>query len=127
MKTKLTPAGFDARRHLRILKAILIATNSFVLFMYASIFFIFADMPFVAVEQLKVIGNSMGWATGFGVCFSFLIFAGDGLTYLVRQRKQVKFTNGTGTPAATPNYNSAPRLIMDMPARAMDNFNARNN
>jgi hypothetical protein len=122
MKTKSAPTGFDARRHLRILKALVIAANAFVLFMYASLFFVFADMPFVLTDELRMIGNSMAWATGFGIGFSFLIFVGDGLVYLVRHRKQVKFPAAT---AASADYSSTPTLIIGMPP-AIDNFKASN-
>ena len=124
MKIKSASAGFDARRHLKILKAILIATNSFVLFMYASIFFVFADMPFNAIDELKNIGNAMAWATGFGLGFSFLIFAGDGITYLVKNRRKVKFPAST---AQTPDYAATGALIIDMHAAPMDNLKASNN
>jgi hypothetical protein len=121
MKTKSVPHGFDARRHLRILKALVIAANAFVLFMYAALFFIFADMPFVITDELKMIANFMAWATGFGIGFGFLIFAGDGLTWLIRNRKRAKFPAGTD---ANPGYSSTTTLIIDMPA-AMDNFKAQ--
>jgi hypothetical protein len=114
MKTKSTPTGFDARRHLRILKAIVITTNVFVLFMYASLFFIFADMPFNAMDELRNIGNSLGWATGFGIGFSFLIFAGDGISWWVRNRKQVKYPTVT-TNSAADNFPAPTPLMIKRP------------
>ena len=118
MKAKSTPGGFDAKRHLRILKAILITINSCVLFMYASLFFIFADMSFNAMDELKNIGNSLGWATGFGIGLSFLIFAGDGITYLIRNRRQVKYPTINGTSQAEHNYPVTP-LMLQRPAGAV--------
>jgi hypothetical protein len=115
--------GFDARRHLKILKALVIAANLFVLFMYASLFFVFADMPFVLVDELKMIANFMAWATGFGIGFGFLIFAGDGLSWLIRNRKRVKFPAGT---TASPDYSSTTALIIDMHP-PIDKFEASNN
>jgi hypothetical protein len=136
MKTKSTttgpkdfPGSFHARYHLKILKALVITTNLFVLFMYASVFFIFADMPFDAKEELKVIGNSMAWATGFGVGFSFLIFAGDGLIYITRNRKRVKYPTVTKSTTVTVSHNyPVPRpLIIKGPTSAMVNPEFSNN
>ena len=126
MKTKST-TGFDARRHLRILKAILLTTNLMVLFMYASLFFVFADMPFNAMDELNVIGSALGWATGFAIGFSFLIFAGDGITYLIRNRKRVKFPTVTGTSAVNQDFTSATPLIINRPPGAMVNPEFSNN
>lgn len=119
MKTKSTPAGFDAKRHLRILKAILITTNVCVLFMYASLFFIFADMPFDAKDELRNIGNSLGWATGFGIGFSFLIFAADGISYLIRNRKQVKYPTISSSSADGHDDYPVTPLILQRPAGAV--------
>ena len=112
MKTKSTPAGFDAKRHLRILKALLIATNVFVLFMYASLFFIFADMPFNLMDELKVMGNALGWATGFGIAFSFILFAGDGIMYWIRSRKRDKYPTISRVTSAGHNFPSPTPLII---------------
>jgi hypothetical protein len=114
MKRKSNHAGFNAKRHLGILKAILISTNSCVLFMYASLFFIFADMPFNAMDELRNLGNSLGWATGFAIGFSFLIFAGDGISYLIRNRKRVKYPALQDSAATGHNYPSP--LMLQRPA-----------
>jgi hypothetical protein len=113
MKTKSATAGkkdsfkrFNARYHLKILKALLISTNLFVLFMYASLFFIFADMPFNLMDELKVMANSLGWATGFGIAFSFILFAADGIMCWIHNRKRVKYPTissaGHHYPPPTP-------------------------
>jgi hypothetical protein len=134
MKTKSTSTGpkafngsFNARYHLKILKASVFATNLFVLFMYASVFFIFADMPFDAKQELKVIGNSMGWATGFGIGFSFLIFAGDGLSWLIRNRKRVKSPTVKESATISHNYPITTPLILKGPTAAMVNPEFSNN
>jgi len=127
MKTTSTPDGFDAKSHLRILKAILITTNVCVLFMYASLFFIFADMPFNAMDELRNVGNSMAWATGFGIGFSFLIFAGDGIGYLIYNRKRAKYPTVNESTTANHNYPVATPLIIKGPTAAMVNPEFSNN
>ncbi len=127
MNTKYFPAGFDARRHLQILKATLITMNTGVLLIYACLLLIFSEMPFVALDQLTVIVNSMAWATGIGVGICSLLFAADGIAYLIRNRKQVKFKTGRSAPEANADYSSASALVIDMNFSAGDDFSAGSN
>ena len=90
MNNKLTAGGFDHRQHLYILKILVITTNLICLFLYAFMHVIFYDIPFVLQDELLIVLNLAGWATGAAVALSFILFAVDGLSYIIRHRKQFK-------------------------------------
>ena len=92
MNQKINHSGFDARRHLPVLKTFLLTANLVVLFIYGYLRLAFYDLPFAPMEELAEVGKLMVWATLFAVSLSFILFASDGLAYLYRNRKQVKFT-----------------------------------
>ena len=94
MNPKINQSGFDARRHLPVLKTFLLTANLVVLFIYGYMLLAFYDLPSVPMEELPVVGNLMAWATLFAVSLSFILFTCDGLAYIYRNRKQVKFTSG---------------------------------
>jgi len=66
---------------------------------------IFYDLPFVMQEELLIALKIIGWSTGIAIGFSFIIFAVDGLVYLIRNRKLFGFPKivHVTEPAANKN------------------------
>ncbi|MEO6254958.1 MAG: hypothetical protein ABIO79_16725 [Ferruginibacter sp.] len=97
---------FHHKIHLLILRRLVIFANIFGLSTYIFLRMIFYDLPFVLQEELVLLLNVAGWATGIAVAISFIIFAVDGLIYMIRQRKQFKFLGMVQVPEPQINKNS---------------------
>ena len=93
MNTTSNRPPFHHKRHLYILRRLAIAANLVCLSTYILLRIIFYDLPFVFGEELVILLKIIGWATGTAVALSFLIFAVDGIAYLIRYRKQIKFSH----------------------------------
>lgn len=106
MKSKITQRGFDQKLHLHILKSLVISANMLCFLTYAFLHVVFYDIPFVLQEELLIALKLLGLATGTAVAVSFLLFAGEGLTYLIRHRKLFKFHDTVRVPKALVNSNS---------------------
>lgn len=105
MEKLIAPPKFNHKQHLYILKTLVIAANALALFGFAFLHFIFYDMPFVFRDEMIFLLNAVAWATGIAVVTSFALFAGDGLAYLIRYRKQFKFQNIFQVTKAVPSGN----------------------
>lgn len=97
---------FHHKLHLYILRRLVIIANILGLSIYVFLRIIFYDLPFVLQEELLIAVNIMGWATVTAVAISFVLFAGHGLTYLVRNRKQFDLPVMGHMPEPSANKNS---------------------
>ncbi len=97
---------FHHRLHLLILRRLVILANIICLSCYVFLRMIFYDLPFVMQEELLIALKIVGWSTGGAVAFSFIIFAVDGLAYLLRNRKQFGFPKIVHVAETSPNKNT---------------------
>lgn len=107
MNRTINPSGFHHRLHLYILKRLLILANIIGLSAYILLRIIFYDLPFVMEEELLIALKIMGYATGTAVAISFILFAGDGLRYLLRHRKPLRLPMVVRIPEPSHNNNNA--------------------
>lgn len=100
MNRKIHYPHFDHKPHLHIFKVLVISANVLCLFTYIILRIIFYDMPFVLQEEMLILLNLIGWSTGIAVAVSFLLFAGEGLRFLIANRKQFKLHSRVQMPEA---------------------------
>jgi hypothetical protein len=87
MNNKYQKPVFRHRYHLYILKRLLILANLAVVSAYIVLRIIFYDLPFSVEDELVQLWNIVSTASIAAVGVSFLLFAGDGITYLIKRRK----------------------------------------
>ena len=73
---------------------------------YVFLRIIFYDLPFIMQEELLIALKIIGWSTGGAVAFSFIIFAVDGLVYLIRNRKRLGFPGIVHVAGPSANKNT---------------------
>ncbi len=68
---------------------------------------IFYDLSFLLQDEFVIALRIIAWSTGIAVGISFLIFAGHGLSYLIRNRKPIKFPSMMHVGETSTNKNRA--------------------
>ena len=90
MEKQTTTTKFRHKLHLLILRKVVLYANAIGLITWLFLRIIFYDLPFVFGEELLILGKIILWSTGIAVGASFIIFAVDGIRYLVKNRKRFR-------------------------------------
>jgi hypothetical protein len=87
MNTIMNPPVFNYRSHVDILKSLLIIANVIAISVSVLLRIIFYDLPFVLTDDLRHMGNAALTASAVAVAVSVVLFAIDGIIFLIKKRK----------------------------------------
>ncbi len=89
MNTIMNPPVFNYRSHVEILKSLLFIANVLAVSVCVLMRVIFYDLPFVLQEELLQVLNCALTASAIAVAVSIVLFAVDGVIFLIKKRKHV--------------------------------------